>query len=156
MKKLILFLSIICASGLTMVSIYNTVVDAKSWSSDIPASIQTARDYFEHAALGPNGRRSFSSHAFSPHRPRHLVKREWHRRYHASALADRALRSHRFGHRNKTLPADAGLKAMIAMLLLAVYLIIDGLLGFGINFGPAIFLLYLVALAAGIFILIGK
>ena len=31
-----------------MVSIYNTVVDAKSWSSDIPASIQTARDYFQH------------------------------------------------------------------------------------------------------------
>ena len=48
MKKLILFLSIICASGLTMVSIYNSVVDAKSWSSDIPASIQTARDYFQH------------------------------------------------------------------------------------------------------------
>jgi uncharacterized membrane protein len=44
----------------------------------------------------------------------------------------------------------------IGMLLLAVYLIIDGLLGFGVNFGPAIFLLYLVALAAGIFILIGK
>ena len=44
-----------------------------------------------------------------------LLKREWHRRYHASALADRALRSHRFGHRNKTLPADTGLKAMIAM-----------------------------------------
>jgi uncharacterized integral membrane protein len=48
MKKLILFLSIICGSGLTVVSIYNTVVDAKSWSSDIPASIQTARDYFQH------------------------------------------------------------------------------------------------------------
>jgi hypothetical protein len=48
MKKLILFLSIICASGLTMVSIYNTVVDAKSWGSDIPASIQAARDYFQH------------------------------------------------------------------------------------------------------------
>jgi len=48
MKKLVLFLSIICGSGLTMVSIYNTVVDAKSWSSDIPASIQTARDYFQH------------------------------------------------------------------------------------------------------------
>ena len=48
MKKLILFLSIICASGLTMVSIYNSVVDAKSWGSDIPASIQTARDYFQH------------------------------------------------------------------------------------------------------------
>src|SRR5438477_13114697 len=48
MKKLILFLSIICASGLTMVSIYNSVVDAQSWGSDIPASIQTARDYFAH------------------------------------------------------------------------------------------------------------
>ena len=44
----------------------------------------------------------------------------------------------------------------IGMLLLAVYLIIYGLLGFGVNFGPAVFLLYLVALAAGIFILIGK
>ena len=41
----------------------------------------------------------------------------------------------------------------IGMLLLAVYLIIDGLLGFGLNLGPAIFLLYLVALAAGICIL---
>ena len=48
MKKLILFLSIICGSGLTMVSIYNTVVDAKSWGSDIPASIQAARGYFQN------------------------------------------------------------------------------------------------------------
>jgi hypothetical protein len=44
----------------------------------------------------------------------------------------------------------------IGMLLLGVYLIVDGLLGFGLNLGPAIFLLYLVALAAGICILIGK
>jgi hypothetical protein len=44
----------------------------------------------------------------------------------------------------------------IGMLLLAVYLIVDGLLGFGLNLGPAIFLLYIVALAAGIFILVGK
>ena len=44
----------------------------------------------------------------------------------------------------------------IGMLLLAVYLIIDGLLGFGMNLGPFIFLLYIVALVAGIFILIGK
>jgi hypothetical protein len=44
----------------------------------------------------------------------------------------------------------------IGMLLLAFYLIIDGLLGFGLNLGPAIFLLYIVALAAGICILIGK
>lgn len=44
----------------------------------------------------------------------------------------------------------------IGMILLAVYLIIDGLLGFGLNIGPAVFLLYIVALAAGVFILIGK
>ena len=44
----------------------------------------------------------------------------------------------------------------IGMLLLAVYLIVDGLLGFGLQLGPAIFLLYIVALAAGVFILIGK
>jgi len=44
----------------------------------------------------------------------------------------------------------------IGMILLAVYLIVDGLLGLGLNFGPAIFLLYVVALAAGVFILIGK
>jgi hypothetical protein len=44
----------------------------------------------------------------------------------------------------------------IGMLLLAVYIIIDSLLGFGLNLGPAIFLLYIVGLAAGIFILIGK
>ena len=31
-----------------MVSVYNSVVDAKSWGSDIPASIQAARDYFQH------------------------------------------------------------------------------------------------------------
>jgi len=30
MKKSILFLSIICASGLTMVSIYNTIIDAQT------------------------------------------------------------------------------------------------------------------------------
>jgi len=44
----------------------------------------------------------------------------------------------------------------IGMLLLAIYLILDGLLGFGLNLGPAIFLLYFVALAAGVLILIGK
>src|SRR5215470_4788572 len=48
MKKAILFLSIIVASGLTMVTAYNSVVDARSWNSDIPASIQAARDYYQH------------------------------------------------------------------------------------------------------------
>jgi hypothetical protein len=62
------------------------------------------------------------------------------------------------------LPAEDGIYKIgimkltknIGMLLLAVYLIVDGLLGFGLNIGPAIFLLYIVALAAGVFILIGK
>ena len=53
MKKTILFLSIICASGLTIVSIYNTVVDAKSWGADIPASIQTTRAYYQHVDPRP-------------------------------------------------------------------------------------------------------
>ena len=44
----------------------------------------------------------------------------------------------------------------IGMLLLAVYLIVDGLLGFGLQLVAFIFLLYIVALAAGVFILIGK
>src|SRR5215831_13418661 len=48
MKKWALFLSILCASGLTLVSIHNTIVDAESWGSNIPTSIQTARDYFQH------------------------------------------------------------------------------------------------------------
>src|SRR5262245_29048939 len=48
MKKAILFLSIIVASALTMVTVYNTIVDARSWNSDIPASIQAARDYYKH------------------------------------------------------------------------------------------------------------
>ena len=46
MKKLILFLSIISASGLLMITIYNLLVDAKSWGTDIPASIQVARNYY--------------------------------------------------------------------------------------------------------------
>ena len=48
MKKLIVFLSVICASGLVMVTIYNLIVDAKSWGADIPSSIQTVRDYYKH------------------------------------------------------------------------------------------------------------
>jgi len=46
MKKIILFLSIVSASGLLMITIYNLVVDFKSWGANIPASIQTARNYY--------------------------------------------------------------------------------------------------------------
>ena len=48
MKKAILFLSILVASGLTMVTVYNSIVDARSWNSDIPTSIQAPRDYYKH------------------------------------------------------------------------------------------------------------
>ena len=41
------------------------------------------------------------------------------------------------------------------MILLAVYVILDSLLGFGLNLGPAIFLLYLIGLVAGALILLG-
>jgi hypothetical protein len=44
----------------------------------------------------------------------------------------------------------------IGMVLLAIYLILHGLLGFGLPIGPAIFLVEILALAAGVFILIGK
>jgi NAD(P)H-hydrate repair Nnr-like enzyme with NAD(P)H-hydrate epimerase domain len=44
----------------------------------------------------------------------------------------------------------------LGMVLLAVYLIVDGLLGFGLRLGPAIFLLYIVAIVAGVLILLGK
>ena len=44
----------------------------------------------------------------------------------------------------------------IGMLLLALFFIIYGLMGFGVHFGPLIMLLNLIALAAGVFILIGK
>ncbi len=42
----------------------------------------------------------------------------------------------------------------LGMILLAIYLILDALLGFGFNIGPAVFLLYLVAFAAGVLILL--
>jgi len=43
----------------------------------------------------------------------------------------------------------------LGMIFLALYLIVDSLLGFGLNLGPFIFLLYLIGLAAGGLILIG-
>jgi hypothetical protein len=48
MKVAVAFLSIFLAAGLTAVTAYNTLVDAKSWGADIPTSIQTARDYYAH------------------------------------------------------------------------------------------------------------
>ena len=43
----------------------------------------------------------------------------------------------------------------LGMLLLALYIIVDSLLGFGLNLGPLIFIVYLIGLVSGIFIVIG-
>ena len=44
----------------------------------------------------------------------------------------------------------------LGMILLAVYLIVDSLLGFGLNLGPGIFLVYLIGFIGGICILVGQ
>lgn len=47
MKKIILFLSAGFACGLFFVNVYTSLIDARSWGSDIPNSITAARDYFK-------------------------------------------------------------------------------------------------------------
>jgi hypothetical protein len=47
MKNLILFASIFVTSGLLFTNLYNSIIDAKSWGSNIPNSIFTAREYFK-------------------------------------------------------------------------------------------------------------
>lgn len=46
-RKPILILATTFAAGLLFVNVYNSIVDATSWGSNIPASIQTARDYYK-------------------------------------------------------------------------------------------------------------
>lgn len=46
MKETILFLCIIVASGNLITNVYNSIVDAFSWASNIPVSVETARRYF--------------------------------------------------------------------------------------------------------------
>jgi hypothetical protein len=48
MKRLILFLSIIGGAGLTMAASITRSLMQKPGVFDIPASVQTARDYFQH------------------------------------------------------------------------------------------------------------
>src|SRR5882724_4937564 len=47
MKTIILFASITIAGGLLLVNTYTSLIDAKSWGSDIPNSIAAAREYFK-------------------------------------------------------------------------------------------------------------
>ena len=52
MKKTILILSAIVASGILFVNVYTSVVDAQNWGRDIPASLIDAREYFRAANPG--------------------------------------------------------------------------------------------------------
>jgi hypothetical protein len=52
MKKTVLILSAIVASGILFVNVYTSVVDAQNWGRDIPASLIAAREYFRAANPG--------------------------------------------------------------------------------------------------------
>ncbi len=47
MKLLLLFASTSLASGLLFANIYTSLVDAKSWGTSLPQSMETARKYFK-------------------------------------------------------------------------------------------------------------
>ncbi|MFT3912444.1 MAG: DUF1772 domain-containing protein [Ferruginibacter sp.] len=47
MKKMLLFASVSVASGVLFLNVYTSMIDAKSWGSDMPHSIATAREYFK-------------------------------------------------------------------------------------------------------------
>jgi len=52
MKIVIVFISIIVASGILFTNLYTSFVDAKSWGGDLPGSIETARNYFKNVNPG--------------------------------------------------------------------------------------------------------
>lgn len=47
MKRSVLFASIVVASGVLSTNVYNSLIDARAWGSDIPHSIEAARTYFK-------------------------------------------------------------------------------------------------------------
>ncbi|HEY2581626.1 MAG TPA: anthrone oxygenase family protein [Mucilaginibacter sp.] len=51
-RKLLLMFAVTFTAGLLFVSIYNSLIDVPNWSSNIPVSIQTTRDYFKTANPG--------------------------------------------------------------------------------------------------------
>ena len=52
MKKIVLFASIILASGLLFTNLFTSMIDAKSWGCDIPNSVAAAREYFKNVDPG--------------------------------------------------------------------------------------------------------
>jgi hypothetical protein len=51
-RKIAICLAVSLAAGILFLNIYTSMVDARNWGSDIPASIQAARDYFRVANPG--------------------------------------------------------------------------------------------------------
>jgi hypothetical protein len=47
LRQSTLFIAATYAAGLLFVNIYNSVIDATSWGSNIPVSIETAKEYFK-------------------------------------------------------------------------------------------------------------
>lgn len=52
MKKIVLYASIAFASGLFFTNIYNSIVNAANWESNIPQSITATKDFFVVANPG--------------------------------------------------------------------------------------------------------
>jgi hypothetical protein len=52
MKKLVLYAAIALSSGLFFTNIYNSIVNAANWESNIPYSIQATKDFFTVANPG--------------------------------------------------------------------------------------------------------
>jgi len=52
MKKIVLFASIILASGLLFTNLFTSMIDAKSWGCDIPNSVAASREYFKNVDPG--------------------------------------------------------------------------------------------------------
>lgn len=51
-RKFIIYSVTAVACGILFVNLYTSIVDAVSWGSNIPASIQTTRDYFKSGNPG--------------------------------------------------------------------------------------------------------
>jgi hypothetical protein len=52
MRKTILILAAIFASGILFVNVYTSIVDVPNWGRDLPGSIMAAREYFRAANPG--------------------------------------------------------------------------------------------------------
>jgi len=52
LRTTVLALAVTFAAGLLFVNVYNSVVDATHWGSNVPVSIESARAYFKAATPG--------------------------------------------------------------------------------------------------------